>query len=73
MPYVLVQHLPGQWVEARVEKQWRYEGRWRLSVYYYVAIGMQCYRVYDADQCRRVGEAKGDLDPTEPCVLPLRP
>lgn len=34
--YVEVLHEPGVWVRARVEKQWRYEGRWRLSVYYFV-------------------------------------
>jgi hypothetical protein len=49
--YVLVQHEPGVWLEARVEKQWRHQGRWRLSVYYYVEW-LQHYRVYDAEQCR---------------------
>jgi hypothetical protein len=48
---VLVQHEPDVSVEARVEKQWRHGGRWRLSVYYYVGL-LQHYRVYDADQCR---------------------
>jgi hypothetical protein len=57
LPYVLVPHEPGVWLRARVEKQWRYQGRWRLSVYYYVGIGVQHYRVYDADHCRPVGSA----------------
>ena len=42
---------------ARVAQQWRYQGRWRLAVYYYVGIGMQRYRVFDADQCRPVGSS----------------
>jgi hypothetical protein len=50
-PSVLVQHRPEEWVQARIEKQWRYERRWRLSCYYYVGL-LQRYRVYDADQCR---------------------
>jgi hypothetical protein len=62
LPYVMVQHQPDQWVEARIKQQWRYEGRWRLSVYYYVGIGMQHYRVYDADQCRPVGSAQPQDD-----------
>jgi hypothetical protein len=33
-------------------------GRWRLAVYYYVGVGMQHYRVYDADQCRPVSAAE---------------
>jgi len=53
-----VQHQPGKWVEARVAKQWRHQGRWRLAVYYYVGVGMQHYRVYDADQCRPVSAAE---------------
>jgi hypothetical protein len=57
VPYVLVQHEPDVWLEARVEKQWRHQGRWRLSVYYYVDVGLQHYRVYDADQCRPAGSA----------------
>ena len=55
MPYVLVPHEPGVWLPARVDKQWRYQGRWRLSVYYYAGIGLHHYQVYDADQCRPVG------------------
>jgi hypothetical protein len=54
VPYVLVPHEPDVWLRARVEKQWRYQGRWRLSVYYYVGL-LQHYRVYDADQCRPIG------------------
>jgi hypothetical protein len=54
LPYVMVQHQRDHWVEARVEKQWRREGRWRLSVYYCLGIGMQHYRVFDADPCRSV-------------------
>jgi hypothetical protein len=46
------QHL----VVARVEKQWRHQGQWRLSVHYYVGL-MQHYQVYGADQCRPVGPA----------------
>jgi len=62
VPYVLVPHEPDVWVEARVERQWRFEGRWRLSVYYYVGPGLQRYRVYDADQCRPVGSAAEPQD-----------
>ena len=54
----MVQHRPGHWIEARVEKQWRYQGRWRLSVYYYIGL-LQHYGVYDADQCRPLREPKG--------------
>jgi hypothetical protein len=50
---VLVQHEPGVWVEANVEKQWQFECRWRLACYYYIDQ-LQYYRVYDADQCRAV-------------------
>jgi hypothetical protein len=53
---VEVQHEPGVWIRAWVEKQWRFQGRWRLSVYYYVGVGLQHYRVYDADQCRAVND-----------------
>lgn len=45
--YVEVLHEPGVWVRARVEKQWRHGGRWRLSCYHYVEL-LQHYRVYDA-------------------------
>jgi hypothetical protein len=78
----MVQHQPGRWVEARVEKQWCYEGRWRLSVYYYVGIGMQYYRVYDADQCRPVGSGAESRtmintaphpDTNSPSVITSRP
>jgi hypothetical protein len=51
VPHVLVEHQPGHWVRARVEKQWRYEGRWRLSCFYFVGL-LQHYAVFDADQCR---------------------
>jgi hypothetical protein len=61
VPYVLVQHRPGVWLEARVEKQWRHEGRWRLSAYYYVGL-LQHYRVCDADQCRALGPAVPEPD-----------
>jgi hypothetical protein len=56
----MVQHQPGQWVKARVEQRWRYQGRCRLALYYYVGIGMQYYRVYDSDQCRPVSAAEPD-------------
>jgi hypothetical protein len=49
--YVLVQHRPGEWVRARVDRQWRYAGRWRLSVFYYLGME-QFYRVHDAADCR---------------------
>jgi hypothetical protein len=58
VPRVLVPHERDVWREARVEKQWRHEGRWRLAAYYYVGVGMQHYRVYDADQCRPVSAAE---------------
>lgn len=65
MPYVLVQHEPDVWLEARVEKQWRHRGRWRLSAFYYVGL-LQHHRVYDADQCRPVGSVAG-LEHEDPC------
>lgn len=51
MPYVSVEHEPGFWVDAHVEKQWKHAGRWRLAVYYFVDA-VQYYRVFDADQIR---------------------
>jgi hypothetical protein len=51
LPYVMVPHEPDLWVRAHVEKQSKYNGRWRLGCYYFVGI-LQHYRVYDADQCR---------------------
>jgi hypothetical protein len=56
VPYVSVEHEPGLWVDAHVEKQSRREGRWRLSVYYFVGT-QQFYRVFDADQVRPVNSA----------------
>jgi hypothetical protein len=52
MPRIKVQHQPGVWVEARVEKQWKFEGRWRLSCFYYLGTGQQYYRIYNASDCR---------------------
>ena len=49
MSYVSVEHRPGVWVDAHIEKQWKREGRWQLSVYYFVDT-QQFYRVFDADQ-----------------------
>jgi hypothetical protein len=51
VPYVSVEHDPGVWLDAHVEKQWKREGQWRLSVYYFVG-SQQFYRVYDANQVR---------------------
>jgi hypothetical protein len=51
VPYVSVEHEPGVWLDAHVEKQWKREGRWLLSVYYFVG-SQQFYRVYDAEQVR---------------------
>jgi hypothetical protein len=65
VPDVLVQHQPGQWLEARIEKQWRHQGRWRLSAYNYVGM-LQHYRVYDADPCRPPREPNVRPSPTEP-------
>lgn len=31
--YAQLQHQPGQWVRARVERQWLHHGRWRISCY----------------------------------------
>jgi hypothetical protein len=49
--YVSVEHEPEVWVDAHVEKQWRREGRWWLSVYYFVD-GRQYYRAFEAAQVR---------------------
>lgn len=57
VPYVSVEHEPDMWVDAHVEKQWKQEGRWRLSVYYFVGL-LQCYRVCDADQVRPVNSVE---------------
>jgi hypothetical protein len=61
-----VEHEPGVWLDAHVEKQWKHEGRWRLSVYYFVG-SQQFYRVVDADQVRPVtsGERGEDQAPDE--------
>jgi len=55
MPYRARPHEPDVWLRAGVEKQWRYQGRWRRSVHYDGSIAMQHQRVYYADQCRPVG------------------
>jgi hypothetical protein len=55
--YVSVEHEPDVWVDAHVEKRWRREGRWRLSVYYFVD-GRQYYRTYDEDTVRPVMSAE---------------
>jgi hypothetical protein len=51
VPYVSVEHQPDVWVDAHIEKQWKQEGRWRLSCYYFVDT-VQHYRVFDADRVR---------------------
>ena len=61
MPYVSVEHQPGVWVNAHIEKQWKLEGRWRLSCYYFVDT-VQHYRVFDADQVRPVIPAQDEQD-----------
>ena len=79
MPYVMVQHQPGQWVKARVEQRWRYQGRWRLAVYYYV--GLQHYRVYEptsAGRCQvpsrmTMINAMQQPDRNSPSVITRRP
>jgi hypothetical protein len=81
VPYVSVEHDPGLWVDAHIEKQWKHEGRWWLSVYYFVG-GEQFYRVYAADQVRpassderhddQEGEAAG-LEPTQGEGQPSEP
>jgi hypothetical protein len=59
VPYVSVEHQPGVWVDAHIEKQCKYEGRWRLSCYYFVDT-VQHYRVFDADQVRPVISAQDE-------------
>jgi hypothetical protein len=59
VPYVSVEHQPGVWVDAHIEKQWKYEGRWRLSCYYFVDT-VQHYRAFDADQVRPVISAQDE-------------
>jgi hypothetical protein len=48
-------------VNAHIEKQWKLEGRWRLSCYYFVDT-VQHYRVFDADQVRPVIPAQDEQD-----------
>lgn len=59
MSYVSVEHQPGLWVDAHIEKQWKHEGRWRLSCYYFVDT-MQFCRMFDADQVRPVSSAEDE-------------
>jgi hypothetical protein len=61
VPYVSVEHQPGVWVNAHIEKQWKHEGRWRLSCYYFVDT-VQHYRVFDAYQVRPVIPAQDEQD-----------
>jgi hypothetical protein len=61
--YVSVQHEPDVWVDAHVEKQWKHEDRWRLSVYYFVGQ-LQYYREYDTDQVRPVSSTELQDDET---------
>ena len=49
--YVEVQHQPGVWVRARVARQWRHQGVWKVAVYYYLDA-LQYFRVIPADDCR---------------------
>jgi hypothetical protein len=51
VPYVSVEHEPGVWLEAHVEDQWKRNGRWQLSVYYFVGR-LEHHRVYNAEQIR---------------------
>jgi len=53
MAYVSVEHEPGVWVDAHIEKQWKREGHWRLGCYYFVDA-VQFYRVFDADHVRPI-------------------
>jgi hypothetical protein len=46
--YVEVQHQPGIWVRARVDRLWRYQAVWKVAVYYYVDA-LQYFRVTPAD------------------------
>jgi hypothetical protein len=57
VPYVSVEHDKGVWLDAHVERRWKQDGRWWLSVYYFVG-SEQFYRVYDADHVRPVGSAE---------------
>jgi hypothetical protein len=38
-------------VLARVDRQWRYQGTWKVAVYYYLD-SLQYFRVIPADDCR---------------------
>ncbi len=58
MAYVSVEHQPGVWVDAHIEKQWKRDGRWRLACYYFVD-SVQFYRVFDAGQVRPASSAEG--------------
>jgi hypothetical protein len=49
--YAEVQHQSGLWVRARVDRQWRHQGIWKVAVYYYVDA-LQYFRVIPADECR---------------------
>jgi hypothetical protein len=57
VPYVSVEHEPGLWVDAQVERQWEDGGKWRLSVHYIVDTRVH-RRVLDADQVRQVISAE---------------
>jgi hypothetical protein len=66
VPYVSIEHQPGVWVAAHIEKQWKHQGCWRLSCYYFVDL-LQYYRVFDADQVRPV-----EVDIRQPDVVEPR-
>jgi hypothetical protein len=48
--YVSVQHQPGGWARARVDRHWRHQGLWKVAVYYLDAL--QYFQVIPADDCR---------------------
>jgi len=70
VPYVSVEHEPGVWLDAHVERQWKHEGRWRLSVYYFVG-SQQFYRVVDAEQVRPVTSDERRDDPERDETAPI--
>jgi hypothetical protein len=59
MGYVSVEHQPGVWVDAHIEKQRKHGGRWRLSCYHFVE-NVRFYRVFDADQVGPVSSRQSE-------------
>jgi len=57
-----VQHQQGVWVRARVDRQWRHQGVWKVTGHYYLDA-LQYFRVFPADDCRLAPSGTSKTEP----------